>query len=58
MKNLCKCIIVSGAIAGMVIGASSAYMTAMIIKNRSGLCDVMMCKAKEAFKSMGQKFTL
>ncbi len=58
MKKLCKCIIISGAVAGMVIGASSAYMTAMIIKSKTGMCDIMKCKAKEAFKAMGDKFTL
>lgn len=58
MKKLCKCIIIGGAVAGMMIGAGTAYMTAIIIKNKTSVCGVMKCKAKEAFKAMGDKFSM
>lgn len=58
MKKLCKCIIIGGAMGGMVIGASAAYLTAVIIKNKTSVSSVCKSKAKEAFKCMGDKFCL
>jgi len=58
MKSFCKCLIISGAVAGMMIGAASSYITAVMLKNKTSMCDVMKCRAKEAFKSVGHKFSL
>lgn len=58
MKNLCKCMIIGGAVAGMAIGAASSYLTVVMLKNKTSVCDMMMCKAKNAFKTMGEKFSL
>lgn len=47
-----------GAVAGMMIGATTAYLTAVMIKSKTSVCGVMKCKAKDAFKAMGEKFSL
>lgn len=58
MKNICKCVVMGGAVAGMMIGATTAYLTAVMIKSKTSVCGVMKCKAKDAFKAMGEKFSL
>ncbi|MBR6593822.1 MAG: hypothetical protein IKK83_01365 [Clostridia bacterium] len=58
MKNICKIAIMSGAVMGMMVGAASAYITAVMIKSKTSVCGVMKCKAKDAFKAMGEKFML
>ncbi len=58
MKNLCKCLILGGAVGGMMIGAATAYMTAVIVKQNTSVTDMCCTKAKKAFKNLGNKISL
>ncbi len=58
MKKLCKYLVVGGAMTGMVIGAGVAYLSAVVLKNNTSVTSVCKCKAKEAFKAMGNKMCL
>ena len=58
MKNMRKCVIVSGAVAGTLMGAAIAYLTVILLKNKMTMCEMMRCKAKEAFKSVGEKISI
>ena len=53
-----KCIIIGGAVSGMAIGAMSSYLTVVMLKNKTTVCGMMKCKAKDAFKTMTEKFSL
>lgn len=58
MKSLCKCIIISGAVVGMAAGAMGSYLALMMIKNKMSVKKLIMCKSKEAFKDIADKFSL
>ncbi len=58
MKKLCKCLVLGGAVGGMMIGAATAYMTAIVVKHNTSVTDMCCSKAKKAFKSIGNKMCL
>jgi len=58
MKSLCKCLIISGAVIGMIAGAAGSYLTAEMLKNKMTVKEMMKCKGKEAFKDLAEKFSL
>ncbi len=51
MKKICICLVASGAVTGMMIGALSSLMTAVVIKEKLGLKDMMgLCKSNSDCK--------
>ena len=58
MKKLCKCLVIGGAVGGMLVGAATAYLTAALEKNNTSMTDVCCTKAKSAFKSIGNKLCM
>ncbi len=58
MKTFCKYLVISGAIMGAAVGAASSYLTAVMLKNKATMGEIMKCKSKEAFKCFADKFSL
>lgn len=52
MKKMCLCLVMSGAVTGMIIGVASSFVTAAMIKEKLSLGDVMRCKAKSALSGL------
>ena len=52
MKKMCLCLVLSGAATGMVIGAVSSYVTAVMLREKLSLSDMMRCKAKSALSGL------
>ncbi len=52
MKKVCALLALSGAAAGMMIGAACSLMTAAAVEKKLSLCDVVRSKAKNAFSGL------
>ena len=52
MKKLYKRIIIGGTLACLMTGVLSSYITALIVRENTGVGDVVRNKAKEAFKGL------
>ncbi len=58
MKKLCKYLVLGGMMTGALIGGAVTYLSAVVIKNNVTVASVCKSKAKEAFKTIEDKFCL
>jgi len=57
-KHSGKSFLAGAAVAGLIFGSASAYLAAKTAKKRMTMGEMMRCKAKEAFKSVGDRFSV